>query len=132
MARRTSPKAAYAMPRLPRSVPSPRRSPISRLISQGLLVVLDGPPHLAQGRIGNAQVAQMLPLAAAVADLPADHQGLLVVLDGPPHLAQGRIRQAQKTKKRAFVVRGRQMVRAPASPASRSFIRSVQYPCRSR
>ena len=94
MARRTSPKAAYASPGCP-AVPLAAAVADLPADHQGLLVVLDGPPHLAQGRIRHAQVAQMIALAAAVADLPADDQGLLVVLDGPPHLAQGRIRNAQ-------------------------------------
>jgi hypothetical protein len=48
------------------------------------------------------QVAQMRALAAAVADLSADHQHLRVEADGPLRLAQVRIRQAQVAEIRAF------------------------------
>ena len=36
---------------------------------QRLVVVLDGPLHLPQVRVGEPQIAQICPLAAAVADL---------------------------------------------------------------
>ena len=62
---------------------------------QGLLVVADGPPHIAQLVVGVPQVAQAVALAAAVADLAADGQGLLVVADGPPRIAQSDVGATQ-------------------------------------
>jgi hypothetical protein len=44
-------------------------------------VELDRPAGLAQGGIGQPQVVEVLPLAAAVADLAVDFQRLLVELD---------------------------------------------------
>ena len=82
------------MPRLPRAFPSPRRSPISRAIARRLLVEADGPLHLAQVGVGDAQVAEGGPLAPPVADLARDGQVLLVEADGPLHLAQGGVGEA--------------------------------------
>ena len=56
------------MPRLPSQAPFAAAVADLPADQQGLLVVLDGPPHLAQVRIRQAQVAQMRALAAAVAE----------------------------------------------------------------
>ena len=62
MARRTSPKAAYATAQVAQTrLPSLAAVADLPADQQGLLVVLDGPPHLAQGRIRIAQVAQLFP-----------------------------------------------------------------------
>ena len=55
---------------------------------QGLLVEADGPLHLAQAVVSEAQVAEGAPLALPVADRAGDGQVLLVEADGPLHLAQ--------------------------------------------
>ncbi len=89
------------MPRLPRAFPSPRRSPISRIDHERLLVEADGPLRLAQGGVGEAQVAEGGPLAPAVADLAIDRQVLLVEADGPLRLAQEIMGQAQHSQEPA-------------------------------
>ena len=80
---------------MPRAFPSPRRSPISRAIARRLLVEADGFLHLAQGGVGDAQVAEGVALAPPVADLAGDRQVLLVEADGLLHLAQGGVGEAQ-------------------------------------
>ena len=60
-----------------------------------LLVEADGPLGLAQGGVGEAQVAEGVPLAPPVADLARDDQLLLVEADGPLGLAQGGVGEAQ-------------------------------------
>ena len=51
--------------------------------------------RLAQGGVGEAQVAEGAPLAEAIADLARDRQPLLVEADRLLHLAQGGVGEAQ-------------------------------------
>ena len=58
--------------------------------------------HLAQSRIGQAQVVQCTAFALAVTNLAGDHQNLLIQANRPLHLAQSRIGQAQVVQQRAL------------------------------
>ena len=60
-----------------------------------MLVKADGLLRLAQVGVGDAQVAEVGPLAPPVADLAGDHQRLLVKPDGPLGLAQVGVGDAQ-------------------------------------
>ena len=55
----------------------------------------DGPLGLAQGGVGEAQVAEGGPLAPPVADLARNRQVPLDEVDGPLDLAQGGVGIAQ-------------------------------------
>ena len=78
------------MPRLPRSVASPRRSPISRAMVSACSYSSIARCGLAQVGVAVAEVAQVGGFALPVADLPGDGQRLLVELDRALRSGPGR------------------------------------------
>ena len=95
------------MPRLPRAVAL--AAAVADLAGDGqrLLVELDGLARLAQGGVGNAQVAERGAFAAAVADLAGDRPAPARSTRWPCGLAQGGVGNAQVAEVRRLRRGGR-------------------------